>query len=285
MALARGALQPVRDRVRAAQHREARAAMRGRWLAWGDTCGISHPHRAKKGVELWRCERCRGVRYCCKTHQREDWPQHRARCRVLTGVRRALAVLDRLPEEPFAYTEARAALLADVELSVEMGAVDRLVACVEHVSRTWLDVESRAGDLAWQPGSTVYGGPSTSLTSGGGEEEAAATAREAVRCVACECASAMPRILPYRVLVWLTVRHLRTCRVRLRRQALSQSLLGALRCLYSLTLPPGNPDQAEALSAVQLTPLRSVRRLLASAKQKDGPEGVGEDAEANGGSR
>jgi hypothetical protein len=62
----------------------AEAALRFCALA---SCGASAPHGRKHA----RCGVCRGVAYCCKAHQVEDWPSHKAACKAARAATRAAA--------------------------------------------------------------------------------------------------------------------------------------------------------------------------------------------------
>ncbi len=41
-------------------------------------CGALEAHPS----HLKSCAACRGVAYCCKEHQTEDWPSHKAACKA-----------------------------------------------------------------------------------------------------------------------------------------------------------------------------------------------------------
>jgi hypothetical protein len=77
-----------------------------RWNTWRVSDGVLHPHPyigrlfsevrvvenwfnidleqqcavCAKSYQLFRCSQCRAVRYCCREHQLEHWPLHRATC-------------------------------------------------------------------------------------------------------------------------------------------------------------------------------------------------------------
>ncbi len=72
------------DNTRAATTAAATAAARGLHFCALNTCGAQEVHAS----QFKRCAACSGVVYCCKEHQVQDWPAHKAACRA---VRKALA--------------------------------------------------------------------------------------------------------------------------------------------------------------------------------------------------
>jgi hypothetical protein len=56
----------------------ATAAARGLHFCALHTCGAQEVHAS----QFKRCSACSGVVYCCKEHQVQDWPAHKAACRA-----------------------------------------------------------------------------------------------------------------------------------------------------------------------------------------------------------
>jgi hypothetical protein len=56
----------------------AAAAARGLHFCSLHTCGAQEVHAS----QFKRCSACSGVVYCCKEHQVQDWPAHKAACRA-----------------------------------------------------------------------------------------------------------------------------------------------------------------------------------------------------------
>jgi hypothetical protein len=56
----------------------ATAAARGLHFCALPTCGAQEVHAS----QFKRCSACSGVVYCCKEHQVQDWPAHKAACRA-----------------------------------------------------------------------------------------------------------------------------------------------------------------------------------------------------------
>jgi hypothetical protein len=56
----------------------ATAAARGLHFCALQTCGAQEVHAS----QFKRCSACSGVLYCCKEHQVQDWPAHKAACRA-----------------------------------------------------------------------------------------------------------------------------------------------------------------------------------------------------------
>jgi hypothetical protein len=56
----------------------ATAAERGLHFCALHTCGAQEVHAS----QFKRCSACSGVVYCCKEHQVQDWPAHKAACRA-----------------------------------------------------------------------------------------------------------------------------------------------------------------------------------------------------------
>jgi hypothetical protein len=52
------------------------------------SCGVREAHGGRKHG---RCSVCRGVVYCCKAHQVEDWQAHKAACKAARAAMRAAA--------------------------------------------------------------------------------------------------------------------------------------------------------------------------------------------------
>ncbi len=78
----RGILQCVRRNDAAVAHAAATAAAtvaaRGLHVCALPTCGAQEVHAS----QFKRCSACLSVVYCCKQHQVEDWPAHKAACRA-----------------------------------------------------------------------------------------------------------------------------------------------------------------------------------------------------------
>jgi hypothetical protein len=78
----RGIMQAVSvanaDHTRATATAAATAAARGLRLCALHTCGAQEVHAS----QFKRCSACSGVVYCCKEHQVQDWPAHKAACRA-----------------------------------------------------------------------------------------------------------------------------------------------------------------------------------------------------------
>jgi hypothetical protein len=56
----------------------ATAAARGLHFCALHACGAQEVHAS----QFKRCSACSGVVYCCKEHQVQDWPAHKAACRA-----------------------------------------------------------------------------------------------------------------------------------------------------------------------------------------------------------
>jgi hypothetical protein len=56
----------------------ATAAARGLHFCALSTCGAQEVHAS----QFKRCSACSGVVYCCKEHQVQAWPAHKAACRA-----------------------------------------------------------------------------------------------------------------------------------------------------------------------------------------------------------
>jgi hypothetical protein len=56
----------------------ATAAARGLRVCALHSCGAQEVHAS----QFKRCSACSGVVYCCKEHQVQDWPAHKAACRA-----------------------------------------------------------------------------------------------------------------------------------------------------------------------------------------------------------
>jgi hypothetical protein len=82
----RGFLQLVRSNdafmAHVAATAAATAAVRGLHFCALRTCGTQEVHAS----QFKRCSACLGVVYCCKEHQVQDWPAHKAACRAARKV-------------------------------------------------------------------------------------------------------------------------------------------------------------------------------------------------------
>jgi hypothetical protein len=65
----------------------ATAAARGLHFCALHTCGAQEVHAS----QFKRCSACSGVVYCCKEHQVQDWPAHKAACRAARKAAEAAA--------------------------------------------------------------------------------------------------------------------------------------------------------------------------------------------------
>jgi hypothetical protein len=78
----RGILQGVsvvlEDHARARATAAATAAARGLHFCALPTCGAQEVHAS----QFKRCSACLSVVYCCKEHQVQGWPAHKAACRA-----------------------------------------------------------------------------------------------------------------------------------------------------------------------------------------------------------
>jgi hypothetical protein len=78
----RGILQGISTvtayNTRATATAAATAAVRGLHFCALPTCGAQEVHAS----QFKRCSACSGVVYCCKEHQVQDWPAHKAACRA-----------------------------------------------------------------------------------------------------------------------------------------------------------------------------------------------------------
>jgi hypothetical protein len=66
------------DDTRVAANAAATAAAQGLRVCALHTCGAQEVHASN----FKRCSACSGVVYCCKEHQVQDWPAHKAACRA-----------------------------------------------------------------------------------------------------------------------------------------------------------------------------------------------------------
>jgi hypothetical protein len=78
----RGILECVRSAEAHTTHANATAAAtaaaRGLHFCALPTCGAQEVHAS----QFKRCSACSGVVYCCKEHQVQAWPAHKAACRA-----------------------------------------------------------------------------------------------------------------------------------------------------------------------------------------------------------
>jgi hypothetical protein len=63
----------------------ARAAEKGLHACALASCGAREVHASQHK----RCSACLGVVYCCKEHQVQGWPAHKAACRAATALKAA----------------------------------------------------------------------------------------------------------------------------------------------------------------------------------------------------
>ena len=115
----------------------------------------------------------------------------------------------------------RAALLRDVELSVEMGAVERLVAVTEHLSGRWLTAEAEWAERNETSGDVPVTGAVEQVQRLAGISGDARAKERAAQEQALEVT----------------------------KQGLGQALILSLRSLYALTLPGSCPNRREAEAA------------------------------------
>jgi hypothetical protein len=66
------------DRARTNDTAAATAVARGLHFCALPSCGAQEVHAS----QFKRCSACLGVVYCCKEHQVQDWPAHKAACRA-----------------------------------------------------------------------------------------------------------------------------------------------------------------------------------------------------------
>jgi hypothetical protein len=64
--------------ARAIDTAAATAAARGLHFCALHSCGAQEVHAS----HFKRCSACSAVVYCCKEHQVQDWPAHKAACRA-----------------------------------------------------------------------------------------------------------------------------------------------------------------------------------------------------------
>jgi hypothetical protein len=77
----------VADHARVAAAAAATAAARGLHFCALRACGAQEVHAS----QFKRCSACLSVVYCCKEHQVQDWPAHKAACRAARKAAEAAA--------------------------------------------------------------------------------------------------------------------------------------------------------------------------------------------------